>query len=54
MVTYPKIKIEDPTLLKITTKDVEIKELKYETERNDHENILNSLKIDNEFLKTEV
>ena len=33
------------------TKDNEIKDLKYETENNDHENILKSLKIDNDYYK---
>ena len=38
-------------MLKIKTKDDEIKNLKYQTERHDHENILKSLKIDNECYK---
>ena len=46
--TYPNLNNEDPTRLKITTKDDEIKELKYRTERHDYENILKSLKSDNE------
>ena len=33
------------------TKDDEIKNLKYETEKHEHEIILKSLKIDNEFYK---
>ena len=48
MSTYPYLKNEDPTLLKITFKGDEIKDLKYKTEIHDHENILESLKIDNE------
>ena len=36
MITYPKFNY-DPELLKIKTKDDEIKELKYKTERDDHE-----------------
>ena len=48
MSTYPSLK-NDPELLKIKTKDVEIKNLKYKTEKHNHENILNSLKIDNEY-----
>ena len=40
---------QDPDLLKIKTKDDEIDELKYKTEKHDHENILKSLKIDNEY-----
>ena len=38
-------------MLKIKTKDDEIKDLKYKTEKHDHENILKSLKIDNEYCK---
>ena len=38
-------------MLKIKTKDDEIKDLKFETEKHDHENILKSLKIDNEYYK---
>ena len=48
MSIFPNLKNEDPQLLKITTKDDEIKELKYRTEKHDHENILKSLKIDSE------
>ena len=40
--------INDPDLLKIETKDDETIELKYKTEKHDHENILKSLKIDND------
>ena len=50
MTTYPDLKNE-PELLKIKTRDEEIKNLKYQTERLDHENILKSLKIDNEYYK---
>ena len=46
--TYRNLKIEDPTLLKKTTKGDEVKDLKYGTEKHDHENILKSLKVDNE------
>ena len=42
---------DEPELLKIKTRDDEIKELKYQTEKHDHENILKSLKNDNELLK---
>ena len=45
---YPNLKNEDPTLLKITTKDDETKELKFETEKHDYENILKTHKIDND------
>ena len=31
MSTYPNLKNEDPTLLKITTKDDQLKELQYKT-----------------------
>ena len=50
MSTYPNI-INEPELLKIKTRDDEIKNLKYQTEKHDHENILKSLKIDNEYYK---
>ena len=57
MTNYPDLKNE-PELLKIKTKDDEIKNLKYETEvlkyqteKHHHENILKSLKIDNEYYK---
>ena len=50
MSTYPDLKNE-PELLKIKTKDDEIKELKYRTEKHDHENILKSLKSDSESYK---
>ena len=48
--TYPDIK-NDVELLKIKTRDDEIKNLKYQTEKHDHENILKSLKNDNEYYK---
>ena len=47
MRTYPNLN-NDPDFLKIKTKGDEIKNLKYRTEKHDHENILKSLKIDNE------
>ena len=50
MSTYPNLNNE-PELLKIKTRDDEIKNLKYQTEKHDHENILKSLKIDNEYYK---
>ena len=43
--------MKDAALLKVKTKDDEIKELKYKAEKHDYENILKSLKIDNEFYK---
>ena len=47
MSTYPDLKNE-PELLKIKTQADENKNLKYQTEKHDHENILKSLKADNE------
>ena len=44
---YPNINIE-PEILKIKTRDDEIKNLKYQTEKHDHANFLKSLKIDDE------
>ena len=38
-------------MLKINTKDDQLKELQYKTEKHDHENILKSLKVDNEYYK---
>ena len=48
--TYPNV-YNEQELLKIKTRDDEIKTLKYQTEKHDHENILKSLKIDNEYYK---
>ena len=48
--TYPNLKTDDVEFLKIKNRD-EIKNLKYQTEKHDHENILKSLKIDNEYYK---
>ena len=50
MSTYADLKNE-PELLKMKTRDDEIKILKYQTEKHDHENILKSLKADNESIK---
>ena len=50
MTNYPDSKNE-PELLKIKTRDDEIKNLKYQNEKHDHENILKSLKADNEKYK---
>ena len=44
---YPNIN-GDAELLKIETKDDQLKELQYKSEKHDHENIIKSLKIDNE------
>ena len=47
MTTDPNLK-NGPEFLKIKTRDDEIKNLKYQTEKHDYENILKSLKSDNE------
>ena len=52
MTNYPDLKNE-PELLKIKTREDEMKNLKYQTEKHDHEKTLNSLKIDNEYYKKE-
>ena len=52
MTNYPNLNIE-PELLNIKTRDDELKNLKYQTEKHDHEIILKSLKIDNEYYKKE-
>ena len=48
MSNYPDLK-NDVELLKIKTKDDQLKELQYKTEKHDHENILKSLKSDNAY-----
>ena len=48
MSNYPDLKNE-PEVLKIKTRDDEIKELKYQTEKHDYENILKSLKNDKNY-----
>ena len=50
MSTYPDLKNE-PELLKIKTKDDQLKEVQYRQEKYDYENILKSLKVDNEYYK---
>ena len=50
MSTFPGLRNETD-LLKMKTRDDEIKKLKYQNEKHDHENILKSLKIDNEYYK---
>ena len=47
---YPKIN-GDAEIVKIKTRDDEIKNLKYQTEKHDQENILKSLKVDKEYYK---
>ena len=46
---YPKD--NDPELLRIKTKDNQLKKLHYKTEKHDHEKILKSLKVDKEHYK---
>ena len=48
MTNYPNL-IKEPELLKMKTRNDENKNLKHQTEKHDHENILKSLKIDNEY-----
>ena len=48
---YPKLKTDDVEILKIKTKDDQLKDFQYKTEKHDHENILKSLKADNEKYK---
>ena len=50
MSTYPNLK-NDPEVLKIKTKDDEIKDLKYRSEKHEQENILKSLENDKEYYK---
>ena len=50
MTNYPNLNNE-PELLKIKTRDDEIKNLKYQTDEHGHENILKSLKIDKDYYK---
>ena len=50
MTTYSKINNEIE-LSKIKIKDDAIKNLKYQTEKHDHENKLKGLKIDNDYYK---
>ena len=53
MSTYPNINNE-VELLKRKTRNDEIKNLKYQTEKHDHENILKSLKSDNDYYKKNI
>ena len=48
---YPNLKTDDVELLTIKTKEDQSKELQYKTEKHDFENILKSLKSDNESYK---
>ena len=51
LLDYPNLKNVDPELLKVKTKHDQLKELQYKSEKNDHDNILKSLKIDNEYYR---
>ena len=51
MSTYPNLNNEPELLKNVETRDDEIKNLKYQTEKHDHENKLESLKIDNDYYK---
>ena len=51
---YPNLKTDDVELLKIKRKDDQLKELQYKTEKHDFENILKSLKSDNESYKNKI
>ena len=48
MSAFPNLKTDDVELLKIKTKDDQLKELQYKMEKHDFESILKSLKSDNE------
>ena len=48
---YSYLKNDDPILLKLTSEEDEINELKHKTEELDHENRLEPLRIDNECYK---
>ena len=52
MSTY--LNLNEPELLKIKTKDDENKNLKYQTEKYDHENNVKSLKIDNDYFRKKI
>ena len=50
MSTYPNLN-NDPKLVNVKTRNDESKNLKYQTEKHDHENISKSVKTDNEYYK---
>ena len=50
MSTYPNLS-KDPKVLKIKTKDDQLRELQNKTEKHDYEKVLKSPKIDNEYYK---
>ena len=47
-------KNEDHTLVKITTKVNKINQINYKRGRHDHENVLKSHRLDNDFFQKEV
>ena len=47
--SHPYLKNESRNLLKTMAENDEIKKLKYITENHDHENVLKSPKIDNDY-----
>ena len=51
MSTYLNLNESEATFLKIKRRDDEIKDLKCQSEKQAHENILESVKIDNEYYK---
>ena len=51
--THPILKIY-PELLKTETKDEKNKELKYKKEKHDLENILNSIRIGNDYYRKNI
>ena len=51
MSTYPNLNESEAILSKLKTRDDEFKNLKNQTEKHDHENILNKPKSDNESYK---
>ena len=50
MTTYTNLNNERE-LLKTKTRDNEIEDLNFKTKKNDHENILKPLKMDNDYYK---
>ena len=48
---YLNLKTDEVELLEVKTKDDQLKELQYKTEKHDHEIILKSLKIDNGYYR---
>ena len=53
MTTYPNLNNESE-FFKIKTQAEELENLKYQTKKHDHENILNSLKIDIDTIKRSI